>query len=107
MHRTLILLFNNAPEVLLNVIPQLEEALQGNVTQLRVLTTRTLGSIFGSSSGGNQNVAEVYQSTWQVWMGRRADRSISVRTAWVEAAQAVLSNHSELRAPIQGELALY
>jgi hypothetical protein len=40
-------------------------------------------------------------------MGRRADRSISVRTAWVEAAQAVLSNHSELRAPIQGELALY
>jgi hypothetical protein len=107
-HSMLCLLFAHAPEVLLNVIPYLEEALQGGSLQLRVLTTETLGAIFGSPSGatiapvGNMTIAESYHSTWQMWMGRRADKAIQVRVAWVGAARNVLVHHPELRSSVEG-----
>ena len=107
-HDTLCLLFAHAPEVLLNVIPHLEEALQGGSLELRVLTTKTLGSLFGSPNGatfgpiGNQTIAESYHSTWQVWLGRRADKAVQVRVAWVEAACKVLIYHPELRLSVEG-----
>ncbi|KAH8090375.1 armadillo-type protein [Filobasidium floriforme] len=106
-HSMLCLLFAHAPEVLLNVIPYLEEALQGGSLQLRVLTTETLGAIFGSPSGatiapvGNLTIAESYHSTWQMWMGRRADKAIQVRVAWVGAARNVLVHHPELRSSVE------
>lgn len=105
VHDMLILLFSHAPEVLLTVVPQLGQALQGDDAQLRVLTTKTLGHIFGSPSllvGGQQTVADTYHGTWQVWMGRRADKSALVRVAWIEAAAHVLSNHPEMRQAVEG-----
>lgn len=109
-HDMLCLLFAHAPEVLLNVVPHLEEALQGGSLELRILTTKTLGALFGSSSGataaftGNKTIAESYHTTWLVWLGRRADKAVQVRVAWVEAACKVLVYHPELRLSIEGTL---
>ena len=107
-HETLCLVFGHAPEVLLNVIPHMEEVLQGGSHRLRILTTRTLGTIFGSpsvgatASSGHQSIAESYHSTWQMWLGRRADKSVNVRVAWVESVGDILHHQPELRPIVEG-----
>lgn len=107
-HDTLCLVFRHAPEVLLNVIPHMEEVLQGGSHRLRILTTRTLGTIFGSpgigatAASGHQSIAESYHSTWQMWLGRRADKSVSVRVAWVESVGDIILYQPELRPIVEG-----
>jgi sister-chromatid-cohesion protein PDS5 len=108
MHETLCLLFKQAPEMLLNVIPHFAEVLQGGSLILRLLATQTLGSIFGSpassliASAGHQTIAETYHSTWQIWAARRADKSVGIRVAWVDSASQVLVHQPELRETVEG-----
>ena len=106
-HQLLLTIFRNAPNLLLNVVPLLEENLRAaDETPLRQLSTQTLGAMFGERpivSGGVVDLARTYPATWRAWLGRRVDKATSVRVAWVEAARDILVSHPELRKELERE----
>lgn len=106
-HNTLILMFDHCPEILVMVIQLLEETLRGDSVPLRTIATKTMGAMFGSPQGsvivGHHTLAEYYRTTWHVWLGRKADKVVRVRLAWIDAARDVLANHPELRDDVEGK----
>ncbi|KAI0075977.1 ARM repeat-containing protein [Panus rudis PR-1116 ss-1] len=90
------------PALLHNVVPQLEEELRVEDTQIRVLATQVLGEMFADKSGAD--FRSKYPSTWNLWLHRKNDKSISVRLAFVEATKGVLVHHPDLREPIEEAL---
>jgi sister-chromatid-cohesion protein PDS5 len=92
----------------LNIIPVLEENLRvAEEIPLRQLTTATLGKMFGERPVVGTGVADIvraFPSTWRAWLGRKVDKVIGVRLAWVEAAKGILINHPELRNDLESRL---
>ncbi|KAL7420002.1 Sister chromatid cohesion protein pds5 [Cryptotrichosporon argae] len=107
-HALLLSFFRYAPGLLLNVVPLLEENLRAaDEVPLRQLSTKTLGAMFGERpvvSSGMFDVARSYPSTWRAWLGRKVDKALPVRLAWVEAAKGILTNHPEIRQELENEL---
>ncbi|PWN48272.1 ARM repeat-containing protein [Violaceomyces palustris] len=92
---SLIVQINRAvPSLLLNVIPQLEQELKAEDAQLRALATKMLGQMFAEKpsqkSGEGGDLAKKYASTWKAWLGRAYDKSVTLRTVWVEATKDLL-----------------
>lgn len=106
-HEVILTMFRNAPNILLNLIPLLEETLRAaDETPLRKLTTQTLGAMFGERPvvhGGVVEIARRYPSTWNSWVGRRVDKDISVRLAWIEATGNIITNQPDLRKEVECE----
>jgi sister-chromatid-cohesion protein PDS5 len=106
-HDLLKIIFRQAPDLLLNVIPMLEEDLQiADEPVLRQLSTETLGTMFTEQPtvGDNRiDFVRLYSGIWKVWLGRSADKVIAVRVAWIAAAGRVLVKRSELRKDIESE----
>lgn len=72
---------------------------------LRQLTTKTLGTMFGERptvGAGVADIAKAYPSTWRAWLGRKVDKSILVRLAWVETTRGILVNQPELHKALEG-----
>ncbi|GHJ87283.1 hypothetical protein NliqN6_3685 [Naganishia liquefaciens] len=106
----IIVLFEHCPRVLLQVFPQLEETLQHDSVQIRILGTDTLSTIFGLAGKYNFSVGSsgshvIYRSTWEAWLRRRTDKAVAVRIAWVKGAKAPLTNHPELRKELEVAIA--
>jgi sister-chromatid-cohesion protein PDS5 len=98
-------MYRHCPDLLLRVIPLLEENLKAvDEVPLRQMSTRTLGAMFGARqmTSGATSLARAYPSTWRAWCGRRVDKALPVRLAWVESARDILVNHQELRKEVQG-----
>lgn len=53
---------------------------------------------------GRADLAKAYPSAWRSWLGRKVDKALSVRLAWVESTRGILCNHPELRRELEGEL---
>ena len=90
------------PELLLNVIPLLEEQLIAE-TKTRSLATTTLGHMFASApSLGTERrargLAELYPAAWRAWLARAGDKSAAIRTAMVDALGSVLDEYPALAA---------
>ncbi|ORX33887.1 armadillo-type protein [Kockovaella imperatae] len=104
-HKLILTMYRHAPGLLLNVIPVLEENLRAaEQVPLRAISTRTLGKMFGERpvvGNGTADLARAYPSAWRAWLGRRLDKAVNVRLAWVESSRVVLTNHPELRQEIQ------
>jgi sister-chromatid-cohesion protein PDS5 len=60
IHRTV-------PDLLLNVIPQLEEEIKVDELHVRTLGTKTLGIMF---SERNSFIADSYPLVWKSWLNR-------------------------------------
>lgn len=108
VNELIIVLFEHCPRVLLQVFPQLEETLQHDAVQIRILGTNTLSTIFGLAGKYNLSVGSsgshvIYRSTWEAWLKRRTDKAVAVRIAWVKGTKAPLTNHPELRKELEGE----
>ncbi len=105
-------LYRHCPDILSNVIPMLEEQVRGENAALRELATRALGRMFGTlpaanamgSAAGTQfaMLAGPQRSTWKAWLGRRIDKSVQIRLAWVATARDVLVYHQDMREEIEG-----
>ncbi|CAK5272282.1 unnamed protein product [Mycena citricolor] len=94
------------PEVLVTVIPQLEEELQTEEVQLRLIVTETLGEMFAEPTHG-LTLTRKFPMTWNVWLKRRNDKSSAVRIKFIEASSALLvraSASSEQRAAVEEAL---
>lgn len=106
-HEVILTIFRHAPNLLLNVVPLLEENLRAaDETPLRQLTTQTLGTMFGERpvvKAGVVDLARAYPATWRAWLGRRLDKAVSVRVVWIEAARDILVSHPELRKELERE----
>lgn len=102
------ILYRHCPDALLNSMSLLEENLRGDESDLRLLTTRTVGSMFGGKAGpsvlGVAGVSsQMYRSTWVAWMARRADKIVAVRLSWLQGAGKVIVYHQEMRKEVCGE----
>lgn len=88
------------------VIPVLEENLRAaDEPFLRELSTKTLGTMFGERpvvGTGRADLAKAYPSTWRAWLGRKVDKTLGVRLAWVACARGILVSHPELRRDLEG-----
>ncbi|WWD21518.1 hypothetical protein CI109_106004 [Kwoniella shandongensis] len=103
-HELLLTINRFCPDLLLNVVPLLEENLKAaDEIPLRQLSVKTLGAMF-SHRPGTEDPAKKYPSAWRAWIGRKLDKALPVRLAWVEGAKGILSNHPELRRELESHL---
>ncbi|KAK4687777.1 sister chromatid cohesion protein PDS5, partial [Tremellales sp. Uapishka_1] len=105
-HTLLLTMYRHCPALLLNVIPLLEDNLRAvDEIPLRQMSVRTLGAIFGErTKAGATDFARAYPSAWKAWLGRRLDKALLVRLAWVEASRDILIHHPDLRQDLQVDL---
>ncbi|KAI8087857.1 armadillo-type protein [Gilbertella persicaria] len=80
------------PDLLLNVLPLLQEEMRVDHIHVRQLATETLGHMFAESS---LNVAAKYPAIWKTWLGRRHDKSIQLRVKWLEMSVDIFKHHPE------------
>lgn len=101
-HELIKQLNRSVPALLHNVVPQLEEELRVEDTQLRIMATQVLGEMF--SDKGGADFVKKYPTTWNFWLHRKNDKASLVRLAFVEAVKGVLINLPDMREPIEGTL---
>ncbi|KAI8352060.1 hypothetical protein BD560DRAFT_477874 [Blakeslea trispora] len=79
------------PELLMNVLPLLQEEMKVDNIHIRQLSTETLGHMFAEPSS---QVATQYPAIWKTWLGRRHDKSIQLRVKWLEISADIFKHHS-------------
>ncbi|KAF7289956.1 hypothetical protein MIND_01370800 [Mycena indigotica] len=95
-HELIKRLYHSCPSLLPTVIPQLEQELQTDNIQLRLIVTQVLGQMFADKIGGYELTTK-YTSTWAVWLRRKNDKAPQVRLKFVEAARGLLDSSYELQ----------
>ncbi|GMK53875.1 hypothetical protein CspeluHIS016_0104610 [Cutaneotrichosporon spelunceum] len=111
-HELVLTMFRNAPSLLVNIIPVLEENLRAvEEVPLRQLSTETLGTMFGERPIIGKGVesyvvllAKAYPATWRAWLGRKVDKALAVRLAWVQATGKIIANQPDLRSEVEADL---
>ncbi len=106
-HKLIITIYRHCPGILVNFISQLEENLRAaDEVPLRQLSTRTLGTMFGMRPMVGNTIADLaraYPAAWRAWLGRKVDKALPVRLAWVESARGILVTQPDLRGEMEGE----
>ncbi|OCF45868.1 hypothetical protein I317_00356 [Kwoniella heveanensis CBS 569] len=103
-HKLLLTINKFCPDLLLNVVPLLQDNLKiADEVAIRQLSVKTLGRLFGQRSGA-EDPARKYASAWRAWLGRRLDKALAVRLAWVEGTREVLIKHPEVRKELETNL---
>lgn len=67
MHNLIRKINATVPELLLNVLPLLQEEMKLDNLNIRQFATETMGKMFADPSS---NVAEKYPAIWKTWLGR-------------------------------------
>ncbi|KAI7902740.1 armadillo-type protein [Cokeromyces recurvatus] len=81
-----------SPDLLLNVLPLLQEEMKFDHLNIRQLATETTGEMFAEQSS---SIAEKYPAIWKTWLGRRNDKSSALRIKWLEMCVNIYKNHPE------------
>lgn len=106
-HELIVTMYKHCPGLLIGFIAQLEENLRAaDEIPLRQLSTKTLGTMFGmrpTVGGRAADLAEAYPGAWRAWLGRKVDKALPVRLAWVEAAKGILVGQPDLRKEMESE----
>jgi hypothetical protein len=92
-HNLILLMFNLSPEVLLSVIPQLQEELTLENEVVRETATDILGKMFCDT---NSSLAKMYPQVWEAWLERSKDKKSSIRIKVINYIHDILENHREL-----------
>ena len=100
-HRLILEIYNAAPDILLNVIPQLEEELKVDSLPMRTLALTSLGEMFLLSG---PNLVRIYPQVWKAWNDRRNDKAVSVRTEWVCYCAWIVKKHPQIYSDIEAGL---
>ncbi|KAK7205746.1 armadillo-type protein [Myxozyma melibiosi] len=93
-HNLLVEIWKACPEVLQSTIPQLEQEILTESTQIRLLATQTVGLIAGEVPG-RVNFMTTHASCWEAWLGRQNDRSALVRSKWAEGCAYITGNRAD------------
>ncbi|KAH3678991.1 hypothetical protein WICMUC_001305 [Wickerhamomyces mucosus] len=98
IHKLTIELWKHVPEILGSVMGLIDDELNADDEQFRILATETLGQIIASNS--KFNFVTVHKETWIAWMKKTLDISPNVRSKWVEQASEVLLRKSDISTEI-------
>jgi hypothetical protein len=90
-------LYAIAPELVVNVLPQIEARLENDDDKDRLKLTRALGQMFADGP-----LADEHPTLWRAWLARFGDRKVDVRQACVQEAMNILLHRGELRAQVSG-----
>nr|GAT42782.1 predicted protein [Mycena chlorophos] len=90
-HELVKRLYHSCPTLLHSVIPQLEQELQADDLQIRLICTHVLGQMFADKTTGIELTTK-YKSTWEAWLKRRNDKAPAVRLKFVEVARGLLDS---------------
>uniref|UniRef100_A0A060T6D2 ARAD1C18656p n=1 Tax=Blastobotrys adeninivorans TaxID=409370 RepID=A0A060T6D2_BLAAD len=82
------------PEVLVNIVGQLEQELLVENSNFRLLATETVGRML-SYFPSKVNFVLDHHTTYTVWLGRIRDKDTRIRAAWTEGAAHVINNRTD------------
>jgi sister-chromatid-cohesion protein PDS5 len=99
-HELVRQLNRSCPALLHSVMPQLEEELRVEDTQLRLIASQALGDMFSDKNGGD--LIKKYTTTWNMWLQRKNDKSPAIRLKLVEATKGLLVNLVDQREVVEG-----
>ncbi|KAJ7201009.1 hypothetical protein GGX14DRAFT_658721 [Mycena pura] len=102
-HELIERLYHSCPAVLITVIPQLEEELQAEELQLRLIVTQVLGEMLADKCGGVELIRQ-HPTTWSVWLKRKNAKSPAVRLKFVQTTRALLESVPEQRDVVKAAL---
>jgi sister-chromatid-cohesion protein PDS5 len=88
------------PELLLNVLPQLQDEMLSEDDNVRDVVTETIGQMFADSQS---HLMEQYPGLWREWLGRRNDKSLRLRLKWLDMVEEVAVRHPDLVSEINGK----
>jgi sister-chromatid-cohesion protein PDS5 len=100
-HELIIKVNAVVPDLLLNVLPLVQEEMKLDQANVRQMATETMGKLFAHP---DTNVSEKYPSIWKTWLGRRDDKLAQLRVKWLEMCVDVYKNHVDLATDIIGKL---
>lgn len=90
---SLILKMNaTVPDLLLNVLPLLQEEMKVDQLNVRQLATEIMGQMFADPTS---TVAKKNPIIWKTWLGRRDDKSIILRMKWLDMCGDIYKNCRE------------
>ncbi|KAI8992505.1 armadillo-type protein [Pilobolus umbonatus] len=81
------------PDLLLNVLPLLQEEMVLDEINVRQIATEVVGQMFIEP---NSTLSEKYPTIWKAWLGRRNDKSIPLRVKWLDMSIDIIKNHPQL-----------
>ncbi|KAG1562450.1 hypothetical protein G6F49_000907 [Rhizopus delemar] len=96
-HELIIKVNAVVPDLLLNVLPLVQEEMKLDQANVRQMATETMGKLFAHP---DTNVSEKYPSIWKTWLGRRDDKLAQLRIKWLEMCVDVYKNHVDLATDI-------
>ncbi|KAK9475982.1 armadillo-type protein [Lipomyces japonicus] len=94
-HNLMVEIWKAAPEVLQNVIPQLEQEMLVENIQMRTLATQTTSFIAGEVPG-RINFISAHPTCWEAWLGRQNDKNSQIRAKWAEGCTYILANRTDV-----------
>lgn len=101
LHELIKRLNRAVPSLLRSVVPQIEEELRAEDTNVRTIATQTLGEMF--CDNGGSDLIKKYPTTWAAWLQRKNDKTAGIRLRFVEACKGLLASFlPEPRAAVEG-----
>ncbi|KAI8336363.1 armadillo-type protein [Chlamydoabsidia padenii] len=80
------------PSLLLNVIPQIQQALEEDKLDVRQLAMETIGTMLSNQSPA---LLRDYPGVWRSWLERSKDKSTVIRESWVELGCLIYQHHPD------------
>lgn len=87
IHAQMLQVGRVAPSALANVIPQLEDELQADEQELRMIAISHVGQLLVVSKG---QVQKMYNTLWQAWVNKMNDKAPAARLLWLKTALELL-----------------
>lgn len=84
-----------APELLVNIIGQLEQDLSVDNLKVRDLATASIGKMLGYAPS-RVNFVKEHFTTWKAWLGRIKDKSPQIRITWTKALPDIIKNRTDI-----------
>lgn len=82
------------PELLVNIIGQLEQDLSVDNLKVRELATISIGKMLGHAPS-RVNFVKEHFTTWKAWLGRIKDKSPQIRLSWTKALPDIIKNRTD------------
>lgn len=99
IHSSSINIWAHLPELLSSVMGLISDELNSDSEKIRLLATRSIGSMLSSSSTKSSTSSathfiSAHKTTWATWLNKSVDVSAVVRCGWVDQIAAILNTQT-------------
>ncbi|EGW32976.1 uncharacterized protein SPAPADRAFT_49907 [Spathaspora passalidarum NRRL Y-27907] len=103
IHKLSVQLWKFIPEILSSVMSLLDDELNAEDEQIRLLATATIGKMLGCKES-KSNFFVTHKETWIIWLKKTSDVSSTVRAKWVEQLPNIITNNKYVTSEISSAL---